>query len=195
MRRLRNDSGLALATVLVTILMLSMFTALLLRQAVTQRQQSEFQAREDVVVAGAEAMLERYAAKLTVDPLYFIHWVDEGEHARVCDKPASAGYGQPAVQPGKAWPWSDCEVWTYEDPDRDGDGNPDLYWYVHPVLDGTVAAARDDIGVLLEVSRPARARSKCWWSGRGAIGYTGVPSRQPFRQPLYPSSIELPRTI
>ncbi len=154
MRRLRNDSGLALATVLVTILMLSMFTALLLRQAVTQRQQSEFQAREDVVVAGAEAMLERYAAKLTVDPLYFIHWVDEGEHARVCDKPASAGYGQPAVQPGKAWPWSDCEVWTYEDPDRDGDGNPDLYWYVHPVLDGTVAAARDDIGVLLEVSPP-----------------------------------------
>ncbi len=155
MRRLRNDSGLALATVLVTIMLLTMFTTLLLREAITQRQQSEFQAREDVVVAGAEAMLERYAAKLTVDPLYFMHWVDEGERARVCDTLTSAGYGQPAVQPGNAWPWPDCEEWTYEDPDRDGDGSPDPDWYVHPILDGTLAATRDDIGVLMEVYPPA----------------------------------------
>jgi hypothetical protein len=155
MHRLRNDSGLALATVLVTIFMLTMFTTLLLREAVTQRQQSEFQAREDVVVAGAEAMLERYAAKLTLDPLYFMHWVDEVERARVCDTPASAGYGQPAVQPGNAWPWSDCEEWIYEDPDRDGDGSPDLDWFVHPTLEGALAADRDDIGVLIEVYPPA----------------------------------------
>ena len=155
MRRLRDDSGLALATVLVAILLLTMFTTLLLREAVTQRQQSEFQAREDIVVAGAEAMLERYAAKLTVDPLYFMHWVDEGERARVCETPTSAGYGQPAVQPGNAWPWPDCEEWTYQDPDRDGDGNPDADWYVHPILDGALAATRDDIGVLMEVYPPA----------------------------------------
>ncbi len=154
MHRLRNESGLALATVLVTILLLSMFTTLLLREAVTQRQQSEFQAREDVVVTGAEAMLERYAAKLTIDPLYFVHWVDEGERARVCQTTTSAGFGQPAVQPGNQWPWSDCEEWTYEDPDRDGDGNPDTDWYVHPTLDGVVAEARDDIGVLMEVYPP-----------------------------------------
>ncbi|MGZ8784826.1 MAG: hypothetical protein ACXW1Y_04600 [Acidimicrobiia bacterium] len=155
MHRLRDESGLALATVLVVILMLSMFTALLLREAVTQRQQAEFQAREDVVVAGAEAMLERYAAKLTIDPLYFAHWVDESERARVCQTAASSGYGQPAVQPGNPWPWPDCEEWTYEDPDRDGDGNPDTDWYVHPILDGTLAESRDDIGVLMEVYPPA----------------------------------------
>ena len=154
MRRLRNESGLALATVLVAILVLTLFTTLLLREAITQRQQSEFQAREDVVVAGAEAMLERYAAKLTIDPLYFMHWVDEGERARVCQTASSAGFGQPAVQPGNPWPWPDCEAWTYEDPDRDGDGNPDTDWYVHPILDGTLAAARDDIGVLMEVYPP-----------------------------------------
>lgn len=150
----RDDSGLALATVLVTILMLTMFTSLLLREAVTQRQQSAFQAREDVVVAGVEAMLERYAAKLTIDPLYYLHWVDEAERARRCETLASTGYGQ-IVQPGNTWPWPDCEEWTYLEPDRDNDGAPDEDWYVHPILDGDVADTRDDIGVLLEVYPPA----------------------------------------
>lgn len=146
----RNDQGVAMMTVMMLVLLVSLVVAALLKEALIQYEQARSQEREDVVVAGAEAILDRYASKLTIDPLYYIHWVDEAERARRCATLTAAGYGQ-IVQPGNAW-LAGCESWSYLAPDRDGNGTPDTEWYVHPVLDA--AGNRNDIGVLIEVSPP-----------------------------------------
>ena len=108
--RLRNDEGVALITVLMMIVMISIVSTLMLTDAIRQRQQSEFLEREDVVLAGTEALLERYAAKVTLDPLYYLHMVDEAERTRLCTDTGSLGYGL-TVDPGNDW-YDDCTTWT-----------------------------------------------------------------------------------
>lgn len=154
LRRLRGeDSGVALITVLMAIVMMSAVVTLLLTQSIRQLEQAEFLEREDIVLAGTEAMLERYATKMTLDPLYYLHTVDESERARVCDTVTSLIFGV-TVQPGNAWS-DDCTEWTYVDTlDGDGDGEPD--WYVHPLLVGTTS--RGDVATLLEVTPPSGSR-------------------------------------
>lgn len=150
--RWRNDEGIALITVLMMIMMISVVSTLLLTDALRQRQQSEFLEREDVVLAGTEALLERYAAKVTLDPLYFLHMVDEAERTRLCTDTGSIGFGL-TVDPGNTW-YDDCTTWDYQDtPDNDLDGKPD--WWTHPLLEGDPSTANDDVSALLEVDPPS----------------------------------------
>jgi hypothetical protein len=149
MSRSSRDTGAALATVVMMVMFVSLALILLLKVASSEYQHSRAQEREDVVVAGAEAILDRYAAKLTIDPRYYLHWVDEAERARRCETVGAPEYGQ-LVEPGN--PWDElCDTWTYEDPDPNGDGITD--WFVHPVLD--TGSTSGDIGVLLEVTPPS----------------------------------------
>lgn len=74
--------------------------------------QSGFQAREDAVLAGAEAMLDRYAAKLSIDPLYYQRFVDEAEAPRRCTDTSSPAFPS-VVNPGNPW-ITDCSSWEYE---------------------------------------------------------------------------------
>jgi len=144
-----QDGGLALITVLMAITMISAVVTLLLTQSIRQLEQAEFLEREDIVLAGTEAMLERYASKMTLDPLYYLHTVDESERARQCDTAGLPTSGS-TIQPGNPWD-SKCVDWTYVDPaDNDGDGSPD--WYVHPLLQGQTT--NGDVATLLEVTPP-----------------------------------------
>ncbi|NIA25668.1 MAG: hypothetical protein GWP04_08880 [Gammaproteobacteria bacterium] len=148
----RNEAGIAVVTVTMLLLLVGLIIVALFKEATIQYEQARVQEREDVIVAGAEAMLDRYAAKLTIDPLYYLHWVDEAERARRCDTATATEYGQ-IVQPGHAW-FTGCETWSYLNPDRDGDGTPDTdpAWYVHPVLDDT--GTKSDISILIEITPP-----------------------------------------
>ncbi len=154
-----REEGVALITALVTVLLVSIVTALILTLAVRQEQQSSFQRREDTVIAGTEALLDRYASKITLDPLFYLHYVDEAERARLCSDSGSASYGK-VTEPGNGWD-DTCGAWSYVNPDRDGDGSPDPDpdWWVHPLLEGskvdTSAVDLDDVAVQLEVSPPA----------------------------------------
>lgn len=149
-----DDSGVALITVLMAIVMISAVTTLLLTQAIRQLEQAEFAEREDIVLAGTEALLERYATKMTLDPLYYLHTVDEAERTRRCQTTSSVIYNT-TVDPGNAWS-DDCTAWTYEDtPDADTDGEPD--WWTHPLLAGT--DPNDDVATLLEVTPPSAGQA------------------------------------
>ena len=154
----KREEGIALVTALVAVLLVSTITALVLTLSLRQETQSANQRREDVVIAGTEALLDRYASKLTLDPFFYLHWVDEAERARVCSDSSSSSYND-VVEPGNAWD-DGCESWTYQNPDRDGNGSPDPDpdWWVHPLLEGTYvdtsAVDRDDISVQVEVSPP-----------------------------------------
>lgn len=145
----KDDSGVALITVVMALLLIGSFTLLVGQLALSQQQQSDFQSREDGTIAGAEAMLERYATKMTLDPLYYLHKVDESERTRSCNTFALV------AQPGDAWN-DTCLDWDYLDtPDNDGDGEPD--WYVHPLMetDGDPAQlAPRDVATLLTIRKP-----------------------------------------
>ncbi len=151
--RFSDDRGVAMIHVLGLAMVVMLIGFLLAELSVHQAQQAGFQTREDVTLAGTEAMLERYASKLTLDPLYYLHRVDEAERARVCSKTGHASIGQ-VVEPGNTW-WETCTEWTYQDP------NPDD-WFVHPLFDydgDPSVIGPDDIGSLMEVTTPVNGRA------------------------------------
>jgi hypothetical protein len=109
--------------------------------ALSDLQGAQHERREDTILVGAEAMLERYAAKLTIDPYYYRHYVDEAELPRRCSDVSSSSYGV-VVQPGNAW-IDDCTAWEYEEPDS---------FFEHPLLLGNEGVAADDMASLLTVN-------------------------------------------
>ena len=140
--RHRQD-GVAMITVIMGILAIVLMTVMIQKLASNEISQSNYQAREDTVLAGTEAMLERYAAKLTIDPLYYQRWVDEGEAPRECTDTSSVGFGA-TVNPGNAW-IVDCGSWDYVETTT---------FYEHPLLGGDPGKTADDVGVLIHVSPP-----------------------------------------
>jgi len=143
LRRLhRSEDGIALGIVIMGILAIALMTFLVQKLAVSQTNQSGFLAGEDTVLAGGEAMLERYATKLSIDPLYYQRYVDEAEAPRRCADIGSGSYGS-VVVPGNAW-FTDCTQWTYEFTTA---------LYQHPLLEGDPGTF-DDVGVLMHVSPP-----------------------------------------
>jgi len=142
--RVRDEGGFALGTVIIGVFTIVILTVLLQRLALNQTSQADFGKREDTVLAGTEAMLERYSAKMTIDPSYYLSYVDEAEAPRVCSDTTSSGYGS-VVDPGNAW-IEDCATWTYQETSDD---------YVHPLFGGDTATTGDDIGVLIHVTPPA----------------------------------------
>ncbi len=149
----KEERGAALITVIGALLLVGTFVLLLSQLSLNEQRQSDFQEREDSTIAGTEALLERYAAKVTLDPLYYVHYVDEAERQRVCNDPAVDMTGYTGL-PASAWN-SECDDWSYVDVDLDADGNPD--WYEHPLLDANGDPAdlgTDDIAILMEVTPP-----------------------------------------
>jgi len=139
----RREGGFAMVAVVLGIGAMVLIVALLFQQAASEYRSSQYQRREDTLVAGAEAMMERYASKLTIDPVYYDHWVDEAELPRRCTDAGSLSY-YGVVQPGNAW-FSDCITWDYEDPG---------VYFAHPRLDGKAANSADDVVALLTVEPP-----------------------------------------
>lgn len=122
-----RERGFALLTVVLGVAAMLVLVVAIQRVAAFQAGQAELQRRQDAVLATAEAMLERYAAKMTLDPLYYQHFVDEAEAPRACTDTGSAGYGR-RVDPGDAW-FEDCNTWSYADVDPQD-------WFRHPLLGG-----------------------------------------------------------
>ncbi len=143
-RRLRDEGGFALGTVIIGVFTIVILTVLLSRLAVNQTDRADLGKREDTVLAGTEAMLERYAAKMTIDPSYYLSYVDEAEAPRVCTDSTSSNYGA-VVGPGNTWV-EDCETWSYQETSD---------YYVHPLFGGGTATTADDVEVLLHVTPPA----------------------------------------
>jgi len=136
-----REAGFAMMVVVLGVGALLFIVILLFQQSSSEYRNSQYQRREDAILAGAEAMLERYATKLTIDPLYYRRFVDDAELARRCADTSSSHYAL-VVQPGSAW-FEDCATWSYEDP---GD------FFDHPLLDGRSGIAADDIASLITVS-------------------------------------------
>ncbi|RPI24136.1 MAG: hypothetical protein EHM57_03085, partial [Actinobacteria bacterium] len=139
-----DERGVAMLTVVMGMLAIVLMTVMIQRLASIQNSASGFQAREDIVLATTEAMLERYAAKLTIDPFYYQQYVDEAEAPRTCTDSDSSGFGS-MVAPGNAWV-TDCTTWDYADVAPDD-------WYSHPLLTGSVASG-DDAASLIHVTPP-----------------------------------------
>lgn len=142
--RLRDQGGFAMMAVVMGVGALIFIVVVIFQGAVREYNGAQYQRREDTIIAGAEAMLERYAAKLTIDPRYYQNFVDEAELPRRCSDPSSTRYNQ-TVQPGNAW-FQECRVWDY---------TADRAFFDHPLLGGRTDIEADDIGTLLTVSPPA----------------------------------------
>jgi len=139
MRRARTQDGLALVTVVLGVVAIVLLTVLIQRIAMSQMTHSSFQKKEDTILATTEAMLERYAAKMTIDPEYYQDYVDEAEGPRICTDAGSSGFGR-RVEPGNPW-IPDCTSWDYAFVDP-------AAWFSHPLL-GTGTSA------LMHVAPPA----------------------------------------
>jgi hypothetical protein len=140
----RDERGVAMVTVVMGMLAIVLMTIMIQRLATMQNSASGFQAQEDIVLATTEAMLERYAAKLTIDPFYYQQYVDESEAPRTCTDSTSSGFGS-EVAPGNPW-FTDCTTWSYSDVAPDA-------WYSHPLLGGSIATG-DDAASLIHVDPP-----------------------------------------
>jgi hypothetical protein len=140
--RASGDSGLGLVLVVVAMMVVTMITVVLVSEATAQHNQAELQKRDDVLVANAEAVIDRYAAKLTIDPQYYLHRVDESERARTCTQ---SGHAQNGVEVTAGNDWIDgCSQWAYLTDPTDAD------WWEHPLLSG-----EEDVQSLIEVSPPS----------------------------------------
>jgi hypothetical protein len=144
----RRDGGFAMLVVMLAVGALVLIVALVFRNAEQEYRSAQMLRRQDTLAVAAEAMLERYAAKMTLDPLYYQHWVDQAEAPRHCTDTGSTGYDR-VVQPGGAW-YADCRTWDYEAASG---------FFYHPLLGGEAAVAADDIGALIGVRPPSQTQS------------------------------------
>ena len=141
--RRRNESGFAMMTVVMGVAAMVFLMILVYQQAASEYSNAQYQRRDDTIIAGAEAMLERYSAKLTIDPLYYRNYVDEAELARTCSDSTSPNMGL-TVAPGNAW-YDECQTWDYDTVGA---------YYQHPLLGGSGSVAADNIGALLTITPP-----------------------------------------
>jgi hypothetical protein len=142
-----REGGFAMMVVLMAVAALVLIVTLAIHVAQTDYSDAQSLRHEDTLSVAAEAMLERYAAKMTLDPLFYRHYVDEAEPPRHCTDPTSAGYNG-VVQPGNAW-YTDCGTWDYE---------PASGFFYHPSLEGGAGDA-DDVGALIGISPPVNGGS------------------------------------
>ena len=125
-------------TVMLGIMVIFAAVLVLASEAVAQYRDARTNERDDVMLAQMEATLDRYVAKLEIDPAYHLHFVDEFERARTCTDPLSAS-NTLVAQPGDMW-FTNCSAWEYLTTPVASD------WLRHPL---TVDA--DDGEVLMEV--------------------------------------------
>ncbi|MEE9205540.1 MAG: hypothetical protein V3U50_01020, partial [Acidimicrobiia bacterium] len=137
----RSEGGFAMMTVVMGMTAMVFLVLLIYQDGVREYTGAQHQRRDDTVIVGAEGMLERYASKLTVDPLYYQHYVDEAEMPRKCTD--SGPNNGSIVQPGNPW-FEDCTVWEYEA------GT----FFSHPLLQGDPLISADNVTTLIAVVPP-----------------------------------------
>jgi hypothetical protein len=143
-RHPQREHGFAMIVVMLAVGSLVLIVALVFRNAEAEYRDAQMLRRSDSLEVAADAMLQRYAAKMTLDPLYYLHYVDQAEAPRHCTDATSSGYDR-VVQPGGVW-YPDCRTWDY----RSAVG-----FFYHPLLDGEAGTTADDIGTLIGVVAPA----------------------------------------
>jgi len=141
----RADAGFAMMIVVMGMAAMVFLVVLIYQDASREYSNAQYHRRDDTVVAGAEAMLERYVAKLIIDPHYYQNYVDEAELPRTCDEPSSPNNGV-TVQPGNPW-FEECTAWEY------GSGTP----FAHPLLEGDPLRDSDNVTTLMAVVPPDSA--------------------------------------
>lgn len=136
------DGGFAMMTVVMGMVAMVFLVVLVYQDASREYTNAQYQRRDDSVIVGAEAMLNRYAAKLTIDPRYYQNYVDEAEMPRRCVDPKSTSNGL-RVEAGNPW-FQDCLSWEYEAGIA----------FSHPLLTGDTDRTSDDVTTLLAVVPP-----------------------------------------
>lgn len=155
----RRDDGFAMMAVVMGIGAMLFLLTVVFQTAAREYSGAQDQRRDDTAIAAAEAMLDRYTAKLTIDPLYHLHWVDEAEMPRRCE---SGGPNQGVVvEPGNPW-LEHCDRWSYLDSE----------FFDHPLLRGSDGIGADDNATLLSITPPG--------SGEGGIEVTVVAMQEEF---------------
>lgn len=109
MKRLRNalrrQEGMAMATVVMMIAVLTLLGVVLIDQVTAESNRAARSTVSDSVYQAAEAGVNDYIAKLTDDPQYYDHYVANGESTRA---PVAGGT---SVSPGGEW--TPGVAWTY----------------------------------------------------------------------------------
>jgi len=137
-RRKVKEAGVAMITVVLGIMVIFAAVLVLAREAVAQYRDARTNERDDVLLAHMEATLDRYVAKLEIDPAYHLRWVDEFERTRTCTDVLSPHYDE-FKAPGQEW-FEDCGSWDYQTTPTPAD------WLRHPLTTGPA-----DGEVLMEV--------------------------------------------
>jgi hypothetical protein len=82
-RLLKNEDGIALATVIAMIAVLTVLSVTLIDQVTAESSRASSAVKSDAVYQAAEAGINDYIAKLTEDPQYYDHCVAKGESTRL----------------------------------------------------------------------------------------------------------------
>jgi Tfp pilus assembly protein PilX len=111
-----NEDGIALATVIGMIVVLTVLSVVLIDQVTTESDRSASAATSDAVFQAAEAGINDYLAKLTEDPAYYDHCVAKGESTRERDDNhalVSHSVTTNDCEPGGVSAWPSSVKWTY----------------------------------------------------------------------------------
>jgi len=134
-------------TVVLGFVVVALLAFLVMSNSERQVEDSYRVYREDRVLASTEAQLERFAALLTEDGLYYTSQVDEAERARICTASSITANIGTVREPGQPWSDLNCTAWDYQDPVAG--------WYVSPII--PAANVGEQVELLMEVSPPAGA--------------------------------------
>jgi Tfp pilus assembly protein PilX len=113
-RFLAREEGIAMATVVAMIAVLTVLSIALIDQVTTESNRAASAVSSDAVYQAAEAGINDYVAKLLDDPQYYDHYVAAGESTRrqctAFSNGTCTGSGSDSA-PGSAW--SSGTGWTY----------------------------------------------------------------------------------
>ncbi|MGA9761909.1 MAG: hypothetical protein WBQ14_05750 [Gaiellaceae bacterium] len=115
-RFLANEDGIAMATVVAMIAVLSVLSIALIDQVTSESNRAAKSVTSDAVFQAAEAGINDYIAKLTDDSQYFDHCVAKGESTRQrADTNALVppSTSTASCQPGGESAWKAGVKWTY----------------------------------------------------------------------------------
>ncbi|MGD0273739.1 MAG: pilus assembly PilX N-terminal domain-containing protein [Gaiellaceae bacterium] len=113
---LRREEGIAMATVVMMIAMLTLLGIVLIDQVTAESNRAAASDTSDAVYQAAEAGINDYIAKLLDDPQYYDHCVAKGESTRQrSDNSAlvSASIDTASCQPGGPSAWTAGVRWSY----------------------------------------------------------------------------------
>ncbi len=113
---LANEDGIALATVLGMIMVLTVLSVTLIDQVTSESNRAARAVTADAVFQAAEAGINDYIAKLTDDSQYYDHCVARGESTRRNESTlalVSQSTSPTSCLPGGASAWTAGATWTY----------------------------------------------------------------------------------